>query len=302
METYVKKYFIKRIEKEFSIKVIFVTECGSRAYNLESKESDYDLRFVYIQNEYDIYKELVRKKLTSDIFEYRKVENETFTGKFYMKDQTEVDWQGWDITKAIKHLYEMNPSICEWIFSPIVYYNNLNYGFQQNAQELVRRQKRISPLIRHYLSMGRIHYEDYVLQEKEVRVKKYATVARCGIMAKWLLINELEVFEKDLFDINVFSVLKEIKNYFSKKKYKKLLSLLNKKKTHHKDLKTVSDESLDEWFVSVFYNTDADLKSIKDSEDYDGESFKKYNKLLRDYVNKRFSNYYFFNFCKTIIF
>jgi uncharacterized protein len=296
METYVKKKFMKKIEKKFSIKVIFVTECGSRAYNLESNESDYDLRFVYIQNEYDIYKEFVRKKLTSDIFEHGKVQNETFTGKFYMKDQTEVDWQGWDITKAIKHLYEMNPSICEWIFSPIVYYNNPNYEFQQNAQELVKSQKRISPLIRHYLAMGRIHYENYVFQEKEVPVKKYATVARCGIMAKWLLIHELEVFEKDLFYINVFTVLTEIKNYISKKNHKKLLGLLNKKKIHQKDLKTISDESLNEWFETVFYNTDTDLRSIKDSEDYDGQSFKKYNKLIRDYVNKRFSNYLFFNF------
>jgi len=218
------------------------------------------------------------------------------TGKFLLKDQTEIDWQGWDLTKAIKHLYEMNPSICEWVYSRIVYYNNQNYQFQQQAQFLIQSQKRISPLLKHYRSMGKIHYEDYVMGEDEVRVKKYAIVARCGIMVKWLIELEFEVFEKDLFNIEIFLVLNNIKNLVSRKKYKKLISLLNKKKACHKDLTVGPDDSLDDWFKSVFYSTDLDYKKIKDSEDYNDESFKKYNKLLRNFLNKRFLKYFVFLF------
>ena len=51
-------------------------------------------------------------------------------------NECEVDWEGWDVTKAIKHLCEMNPSICELIYSPIVYYNNPNYESLENAKQL----------------------------------------------------------------------------------------------------------------------------------------------------------------------
>ena len=33
-----------------------------------------------------------------------------------LQETNKMNWQGWDITKAIKNLYEMNSSICEWIF------------------------------------------------------------------------------------------------------------------------------------------------------------------------------------------
>ncbi len=40
----------KKIEKEEHIKVLFLIESGSRAWGWESKDSDYDIRGIYVQD------------------------------------------------------------------------------------------------------------------------------------------------------------------------------------------------------------------------------------------------------------
>ena len=38
---------LKNIEKEHNIKILFSIENGSRAWGMDSKDSDYDIRFVF---------------------------------------------------------------------------------------------------------------------------------------------------------------------------------------------------------------------------------------------------------------
>ncbi len=39
---------LERIEKENDVKILFAVESGSRAWGFPSKDSDYDVRFVYM--------------------------------------------------------------------------------------------------------------------------------------------------------------------------------------------------------------------------------------------------------------
>ena len=286
IETYVRKRFIKKIQKTYSVKVIFVTECGSRAYGLDSPNSDYDLRFVYIQKDENVYKDhMVNQKLTTDLSEISKVYQETITGKYIVteeKREVEVDWQGWDLTKAVKHLHEMNPSICEWIYSSVIYYNNEEYQFLENAQRLVASQKRISPLVKHYRAMGRKYYEAYVEGMDVVAIKKYSVFAKCGIMTIWLYKNQgsLLSHSKD-FRIDIFGVLSEIKSSLPKKVSTKLNTILEGKKKNAKDWLYTPNRITKEYLFNVLFNTDEVYTKLKDLEDYKEESFRKYNKFLR---------------------
>ncbi len=39
---------LNRIENEYSVKILYAVESGSRGWGFESTDSDYDVRFIYI--------------------------------------------------------------------------------------------------------------------------------------------------------------------------------------------------------------------------------------------------------------
>jgi predicted nucleotidyltransferase len=42
------KGVLEKIEKEHKVKILFACESGSRAWGFASKDSDYDVRFIYV--------------------------------------------------------------------------------------------------------------------------------------------------------------------------------------------------------------------------------------------------------------
>ena len=48
---------LESISQENNIKIIFASECGSRAYGLSSNTSDYDIRFIYVHKDKSKYSE-----------------------------------------------------------------------------------------------------------------------------------------------------------------------------------------------------------------------------------------------------
>ena len=55
---------LKALEKKENIKILFAAESGSRAWGFESKDSDYDVRFVYIRP-LEWYMSISKRKETS---------------------------------------------------------------------------------------------------------------------------------------------------------------------------------------------------------------------------------------------
>ena len=78
--------YIENVEKQYDVKIIFACESGSRAWGFPSQNSDYDIRFVYIRNEF----EYLRLDKDRDVIEY-------------MLDDV-IDMNGWDLDKALKLL------------------------------------------------------------------------------------------------------------------------------------------------------------------------------------------------------
>ena len=91
------------IEKKENVRILYAVESGSRAWGFASPDSDYDVRFIYIRNKEDYLK----LNEPNDFIEWQL--DEVF------------DISGWDIKKALQLLYKSNPTLFEWINSPIVY-------------------------------------------------------------------------------------------------------------------------------------------------------------------------------------
>ena len=91
---------LKELAEKNQIRIIYAVEAGSRAWKLESDDSDFDIRFIYVHNDPKKYVSLKQIKETIDGFSEDRL----------------YDWQGWELTKALKLLHQMNPSIDEWIY------------------------------------------------------------------------------------------------------------------------------------------------------------------------------------------
>ncbi len=94
---------LARIESERNVRVLFARESGSRAWGFASRDSDYDVRFLYVHR-HDWYlsvedrRDVIEKPIADDL-----------------------DVSGWELRKALRLLRKSNPPLLEWLKSPVVY-------------------------------------------------------------------------------------------------------------------------------------------------------------------------------------
>lgn len=248
MEKIIKQK-LKEIEKKENVKILFAVESGSRAWGFESPDSDYDVRFVYVRKLEDYL--LLKPK--RDVIEWQ-------------LDET-LDINGWDIQKTLLLIYKSNPTIFEWLESPIVYYKTKEYG---KLKKLIKRFFICKNGVHHYLHMAERNNREY-LQEDNVKLKKYFYVLRSILAAKWIIdkgTNPPMQFD-DLIKTELDSSIKPIVNKLLEKKRKtpelgkdKRINILNdyidKEITSlNNQLSSIKDnkndyELLDDFFKSLF--------------------------------------------------
>ncbi|NIK80407.1 hypothetical protein FHS15_005593 [Paenibacillus castaneae] len=154
-----------KIEREEQVRIVYACESGSRAWGFPSKDSDYDVRFIYVRP--------VEWYLS--IFDKRDVIERPISDL--------LDINGWDLRKALNLFRKSNPPLLEWLQSPISYFT------KYSVAEQIRR---ISPLMfspkscmYHYLHMAKGNYRDY-LQGEQVKIKKYFYVLRPILACGWI--------------------------------------------------------------------------------------------------------------------
>ena len=94
---------LKEIEKTENIRILHAVESGSRAWGFPSSDSDYDVRFIYVRPP-EFYLKLEK---TRDVIE--------------LPINDMLDINGWDLKKTLQLLHSSNPTLFEWMSSPIVY-------------------------------------------------------------------------------------------------------------------------------------------------------------------------------------
>jgi len=156
---------LTKIEKENQITILYSCESGSRAWGLESQDSDYDVRFIYLRPvSWYLSVEPVR-----DVIE--------------LAIDGQLDVSGWDLRKALHLMKKSNPGLIEWLQSPIVY--------RQKAS-CVDRFRAIMPQCYspmasyyHYLHMAQGNDRKY-LHGDEIWIKQYFYVLRPVLACLWI--------------------------------------------------------------------------------------------------------------------
>jgi predicted nucleotidyltransferase len=123
------------------LRMVFAAEAGSRAWGFASPDSDYDVRFIFM-SEKDRYLSLFDPIQDINYLDHPN------------------DYAGWDLKKALVLASKSNPSLIEWLGSPIIYRNPM--GFQGKLRTIMDEQfsPSASPakkaLCDHVLSCARI--------------------------------------------------------------------------------------------------------------------------------------------------
>lgn len=164
--------FLRFVAKERK-QVLYACESGSRAWGFESKDSDYDVRYVYVDPIQEILS-LDQRKDTID-----------WCGK---ANGLVVDAAGWEVKKFIYLLYKGNASPMEWMKSPIVY-AQMPEKFKRGCEAMVEKYMDRKKLFYHYRGHARGIYLDIELgiaRKQKVSLKKLLYLARTTCAASWV--------------------------------------------------------------------------------------------------------------------
>ncbi|MDZ5473188.1 nucleotidyltransferase domain-containing protein [Bacillus sp. 31A1R] len=123
---------LRELEHDYNIEILFACEAGSHVWGSSSEDSDLDLRFIYKQKDLRSYLSL--EKLI-DVIEIN----------------NEIDIHGWDIQKALQLLRKSNPTLYEWAFSPVVYFEK--NSFSEKLKQMIMNHYSPYSLVMHYIHL-----------------------------------------------------------------------------------------------------------------------------------------------------
>lgn len=198
------------------VDVLFGVESGSRAWGFESKDSDYDIRFVY-QSPRDGY-------LT--LFPPRDVIEQALPT---IVAGVPLDFSGWDLRKFLQLISKSNPVAFEWLQSKIVY-REVPF-WEEEVRPACAPFFSPKAAMMHYLSMAKHNYREHMRDgtSPSVRLKKYLYITRPLLCCRWI-----EMYRNVLLPPMQFHTLMEGTLPASKAGlHHALLDLVERKKAGH---------------------------------------------------------------------
>ncbi|WP_110112310.1 nucleotidyltransferase domain-containing protein [Bacillus sp. CGMCC 1.16541] len=164
MKTAIQKR-LKQIEKMYDVTILYACEAGSRAYQLETMTSDYDVRFIY-KHKIDAYLQLSRPH---DVI-----------------NECDQDIQGWDLYKAMYLFTKSNPSLFEWLSSPIVYKEDLT--FTEPLRTFIKHQYSHKAISFHYLQLLKTNLQKKLGQSVTIAdIKRYVHIIRAYLSLQLII-------------------------------------------------------------------------------------------------------------------
>lgn len=159
---------LREIEAQYHVKVLFAVESGSRAWGFASKDSDWDVRFVYVH----------------EPAWYFHIEEQKDTIEHMFPDET--DLSGWELKKALRLFKRSNPSFFEWLHSPIVY--RKDDAFMAEIKQMEAQYFNAEKAMFHYNHIYKKHNDRYI-KDYGLPLKRFLYYLRGILVCKWLADN-----------------------------------------------------------------------------------------------------------------
>lgn len=198
---------LDEIERKHNVKILYAIESGSRAWGFASPDSDYDVRFIYLQK----LEDYLRIDQGKDVIEWQ-------------LDEV-LDINGWDLKKALLAFGRANPNVMEWAGSPIVYRKTDEWD---EIYKVAKEYFSNKASIHHYNGTAKSTYKNYLTGDK-VKYKKYFYALRPLLCCKWIeRYHEIPPMRFDellkLFDESDENLPKELLDEINKLVEKKIIT------------------------------------------------------------------------------
>jgi uncharacterized protein len=148
---------LRAIAASHDVVFLYAVESGSRAYGFDSSDSDYDIRGIYVQPK----EKYLRIDEAKD--EIRITEGDK-------------DYVFWDIRKALRLLVASNPSMLDWLTSPIIY-RSLD-GWISKFCDLSKHYWMPVKYFHANYHLAKGHYRKYIVGKDTVEAKVYLYTLR----------------------------------------------------------------------------------------------------------------------------
>lgn len=149
---------LKKIEEENNIKIIFASDTGSRALGYSNENSDYDIRFIYIQKPENYLKlkegkNIIQKKVLID-----------------NGIKTAFDFVGFDIKKVLNLIASTNIQVWHWLYSSKVY---IETDFSNEMKKILADFFELKKFYHQYAGIISNNYKRKIKNQKEIKSKYY---------------------------------------------------------------------------------------------------------------------------------
>jgi hypothetical protein len=156
---------LHELEKKHDIRILIAVSYGSRSFGYASAESDWDVRFIYV-NRPEWY------------FSITKTEDSL---KLILDDE-DIDMEGYDLRKALTLLAKTNPNESDWLHASD--YLIINEDFLHAMRTFEAQCYNLHHAMYHFYSISLKHNQRYL--EKEVTVKRFVYYMRGLLSCRWL--------------------------------------------------------------------------------------------------------------------
>ena len=156
---------LERIEATHQVLVVYACEAGSRAWGFPSRDSDYDVRFLYVH----------------PVAWYLSIKD----GRDVIEEPAypPIDLSGWDLKKALQLFHKSNVPLLEWLDSPTVYRDRL--GVAPRLRDLAPTHCALRTCLYHYVNHAQREHRE-TLKSDRASMKRLLYVLRPLLAARWI--------------------------------------------------------------------------------------------------------------------
>lgn len=199
---------LQQFEEEYDITIIAARDTGSRAWNLESEDSDYDVSFIYIQDNY---------KYIAPTGYKQNIDRESRT-------EHDIEYNSWNLDRYMSLLKGSNPSAIEFLQSDLKYYEPYSEHMEALEDHAEENFKPLA-LMKHHHNLAKSQFERYIKDGKDHTIKRHLYAIRSLLYRQYIKetkqlpsLDFEEFLEKQDMHIGSWRAYKrEINNFIGKK-------------------------------------------------------------------------------------